>query len=354
MNRPCSIAAHVLRRTGSPKWWCTTHYAPAWGKAGERLERCGGARERTSLAGPELELDIERYPGGIALWGALPPVFDTSIAVGYERGIHVHARRAPGGCKEIDTTYSAVRVIARGASMTVIEEDAVNYVASVVFDMPLKDLRCSHCRHAHLDAGEFAVRAHRKHLCNRCGRHFYDPEGTRAVGNPLMGLKALLGDLAPRRPAIAVDRQLIVDQRDLPGGLQIWTSNPAIIWTAPRQEEDGIHVHGYDEKGRRLVDDTFCSVVIDGWVLDASQVRTFMAQRSLEHLASRVTCLICSVCGKAHFDEGADATNLRIERQCKKCGQLIMEAGRKKKVVSNPFVAVRYALLESFVRGVSS
>ena len=44
---------------------------------------------------------------------------------------------------------------------------------------------------------------------------------------------------------------------------ELWSSTPAVLWTANRPQEKEIHVHIY-EKGRRVVDDTFGTVVYKG------------------------------------------------------------------------------------------
>src|SRR5437867_8493135 len=106
---PCRIVAHVKRRTGKKKWWCETHQCAAWGPDGARLERCFLADAPQVAPEDILDLNLDAYPGGVAFWGALAPAYDSS-RLGYERGIHVHARLLPGGPKAIDRTYSEVRV----------------------------------------------------------------------------------------------------------------------------------------------------------------------------------------------------------------------------------------------------
>jgi hypothetical protein len=63
---------------------------------------------------------------------------------------------------------------------------------------------------------------------------------------------------------------LVLKQADFPGGIQIWGSNPAIVWTASRHEKAGIHVHAFrrDGDGTPERDETFSEVVIDGVRLD--------------------------------------------------------------------------------------
>jgi hypothetical protein len=45
--------------------------------------------------------------------------------------------------------------------------------------------------------------------------------------------------------------------------------------------EHGIHVHVYEGEGhRRLVDDTFGEVILNGWVLDRRQLWQFMTENT--------------------------------------------------------------------------
>ena len=59
---------------------------------------------------------------------------------------------------------------------------------------------------------------------------------------------------------------------------EIWSSTPAVVWTANRAQELGIHVHVYDG-ARRIVDDTFGEVAFRGKALD----RKVLWQRMTEN-----------------------------------------------------------------------
>jgi hypothetical protein len=104
-----------------------------------------------------LTIDPAQYPGGIALWGALPPVYDTT-QMGIERGVHVHARMVAGRKKkEIDSSYSAVRVKAGGQVISISEEAAVAYVAGAILGLSLKYIECPYCKSPHLDLENHAL-----------------------------------------------------------------------------------------------------------------------------------------------------------------------------------------------------
>jgi hypothetical protein len=59
----------------------------------------------------------------------------------------------------------------------------------------------------------------------------------------------------------------------------VWASTPAIIWTASRPQERGIHVHVH-RGGSRIEDDTFGSVILDGKALDRAQLFQRMVEQS--------------------------------------------------------------------------
>ncbi len=160
------------------------------------------------------------------------------------------------------------------------EIDAVYYMVSSVFGFGTRDVRCTLCGYPHLDKDWFSIHPHRRHLCAGCGRNFRDT--VSSIGNPIRATQETLG-LRRQKPTEA-PKSLSLRQRDYPGGIQIWGSNPAIFWSSEKPEEEGIHVHAYKREGELPnPDDTFSSVEIDGVRLDPVMVRTLMAQNSLPH-----------------------------------------------------------------------
>jgi transposase-like protein len=288
-------------------------------------------------------VNVANYPGGVALWGALPPVVNTAGAEG-ETGVHLHARPVAGEAKEIDKTFDEVTVVDGDHQVTITADSATAYNVSRLFGQTVTYLACPHCGEAHIDAAEFAVRPHRKHLCLACGRDFYD--AGPSIGNPI----ALLADrYGKQRRGFTPDRPLRVTHGDYPGGFQVWGTHPAIVWTGPKPEESGIHVHGFRiGELMPVVDETYSSVEIEGHVLDPKQVRLLMAQLAIPSLAKRLVSAECPRCRHAHFDEGIDAAVPRRERQCTECGATFEAAGRKKTVISNPMLAVATQINESF------
>ena len=56
---------------------------------------------------------------------------------------------------------------------------------------------------------------------------------------------------------------------------QIWASTPAVLWTAERPQERGIHVHVY-QGGEYCIDDTFGVVRYEGKILQRSDLLSTM------------------------------------------------------------------------------
>lgn len=279
-KRACSIEQVGKQRSGKPRFWCTVHQAPATGRYGIRLPECESAYREVNFKSI-VEIDAADYPGGIGIWGAVRPVFDTTNLV-EKSGIHVHARLSPNGKKEIDETVEAVRLKYRRdlldqGETTITRETAINYYISRFLDRNIKYLFCIHCGELHLDADYFAVKPHKKHLCHGCGRYFHDSE--RAVSNPIALLRERQGieNSDPIRP----DRAISLNQLDFSGGVQIWGSNPALIWTAERPEDEGLHLHAFDADGNERENNTFSQIKLDGILLNEEHIKHYMAQSNL-------------------------------------------------------------------------
>jgi transposase-like protein len=176
------------------------------------------------------------------------------------------------------------------------------------------------------------VHPHQRHLCSGCGQNFRDSE--RAIGNPLARIWEKFNGL---HKTLLAPRRVDIDQVQFPNGIQIWGSNPSIVWTSGRSEEEGIHIHAF---GDSPLDDTFSSVTIDGVPLDPTAVRTLMAQNALPHIAGRVAALQCPKCKESHFDTGEHAFTPHEQHICAKCKIEFRSRGRIRKVIGNPIVEV--------------
>jgi hypothetical protein len=220
-------------------------------------------------------------------------------------------------------------------------------MVSSVFGFDMRDVRCTICGYPHLDKDWFSIHPHRRHLCAGCGKNFRDT--VVGIGNPVRATQQMSG-LLPKSPK-ASTKTLSLCQRDYPGGIQIWGSNPAIVWSSERPEEEGIHVHAYKRDGEPAApDDTFSAVEIDGFKLDPLMVRTLMAQSSLPHLESRVVPLTCGRCGTMEFCGGDQAFTPATDRKCSACGGQLVGPTRLRKTIGNPLIATLERLAESALR----
>jgi len=345
----CDIRPVGKRRDGGTRYWCLAHKADATAKYGRRGKVCRAAHLPPILPEEILELDLDQYPGGVALWGAVPPIYDTT-RLPLDFGIHVHARKEADGEKAVDRTYRAVRLLGRqlpSDGLLISEIDAVYFMVSRVFGFDTRHVQCTFCGYSHLDKDWFSIHPHRRHLCAGCGKKFRDTSA--GIGNPIRATQEILG-LLPQRPTEAVET-LSLRQRDYPGGIQIWGSNPAIIWSSKKPEQEGIHVHAYKRDGELPHhDETFSAVEVDGVRLDPVMVRTLMAQNSLPHLESRVVPLKCDCCGEMEFSAGEQAFTPVVGRTCSKCDGPLRGPTRLRRTIGNPLIATLERLAESAPR----
>lgn len=335
----CDVVAIEKRRDGGTRYWCRAHRADATAKGGKPARKCRAADTIPIRPEEILTLDLDKYLGGVALWGAVPAVYDTT-RLPMDRGIHVHARLTPESKKEMDETRRAVRLVGSGLpadGVVVYEIDAIYYMVSSVFDFPMQYVTCTHCGWAHLDKDWFSVHPHRRHLCGGCGKHFRDR--VTGIGNPIIGVRDVLG-VGEHRVELA-EKVLDIKQSQYPGGIQIWGSNPAFLWTQPKHEEEGIHVHAFLEgETEPGLDDTFREVTIDGMKLDPAMVRVLMAQNVMPSLKDRVRSMDCPNCGEPGFDAGEAAYVPAPMHTCSECGRQFATPGRMRNVVANPLPAI--------------
>jgi hypothetical protein len=336
---PCDVVAIEKRRDGGTRYWCRAHRADATMKGGTAAPRCRGANTVPIRADETMTLDLDKYLGGVALWGAVPAVYDTTQQM-MDRGIHVHTRLTPECPKDTDWTYRAVRLVGRDLpeeGVVVSEIDAIYYMVSSIFGFPMIFVTCTHCGWPHLDKDWFAVHRHRRHLCSGCGKHFHDR--VTGIGNPIIGVRDAL--CIGEHEVVLAEKTLDLNQTEYIGGIQIWGSNPAFLWTQPKPEEEGIHVHAFLEgQTEPKLDDTYREVTIDGIRLDPVMVRVLMAQNVMPSLEGRVQAMTCPNCGHSQFDAGEAAYVPAPMHTCLECGRQFSSPGRTRNTVANPLPAI--------------
>ncbi len=335
----CYVVPAGKRRDGGTRYWCLRHRADATAKYGKPAHTCRAAHIPPFRPEDIFALDMNKYSGGIALWGAVPAVYDTT-RLPMDRGIHVHARVTPDAKKEMDCTFRAVRIVNERLpedGIAVSELDAIYYMVTSVFGYQMRQVTCSYCGCSHLDRDWFSVHPHRRHLCAGCGKHFSDTE--TGIGNPIVGVRDACG--MGDHKTTPSKRRIKITQTDFPGGVQIWGSNPAFLWTNKRAEEEGIHVHAF-RKNSDLpeLDETYGEVTIDGIDLDPARVRVLMAQSALPFLKHRVRSIECPSCREPQFSVGEHAFTPTAKHTCPRCDQQFAAPGRLRKTIANPLPAI--------------
>ena len=148
----CNVVAVAKRRDGGTRYWCLRHKADATAKYGKPALACRAAHIPPLRSEDIFSLNMDKYKGGVALWGAVPALYDTT-RLPMDRGIHVHARATPEAKKEMDRTYRAVRILSHrlpSDGIVVSEIEAIYYMATSVFGFQMRQVLCSYCNWPHL------------------------------------------------------------------------------------------------------------------------------------------------------------------------------------------------------------
>lgn len=338
-TKNCNIISVGKRRDGGTRYWCLRHKADATDKYGVPAQKCRYADIPDISTSETIKIDIAEYTGGVALWGAVPPVYDTTLQP-LDRGIHVHARRNSKNSKEIDETFRKVILVDGNKSSKkaeILELDAIYYMVTSVFGYPMKYVECTRCQYPHLDKDWFSLNPHQRHLCAGCGLYFRDTD--KAIGNPIKKTQLIFDNYPGKTKKI--NRTLKIKQSDYRGGIQIWGSNSAIFWTSNATEEEGIHVHAFtDDESLPVIDDTFSRVVIDGIELNPLMVRILMAQNSIPHINGRVLSFNCPHCLNPHFSSEKFSFTPSKTHACNHCHKEFQSRGRLKNVIGNPLIKI--------------
>lgn len=92
-------------------------------------------------------------------------------------------------------------------------------------------------------------------------------------------LKPLHDQFSRAASYVDVETELNIDEYP-EAQFALWASTPAVLWTAERAQERGIHVH-LGSKGQRLIDDTFGTVIYRGERLDRKALLDAMVQNTI-------------------------------------------------------------------------
>jgi hypothetical protein len=199
--------------------------------------------------------------------------------------IHVHIRNNIDGHKIIDQDFRAVSTLYSNkldlyasqeiTRVNITPPAAFDFVRALETKRVMSCINCSNCGYPHLDLANFADKPHRKHVCGNCGRDSIWSK-TPIVSTPL---KPLHDAFAKTLKYETPERTLDLDNY---GGYDftVWASTPAIVWTAARPQEFGIHVHIFNENGR-IIDDTFGTVIYHGEPLERAALVESMIKHTI-------------------------------------------------------------------------
>lgn len=276
----CDIVGAGKMRNGKGRWWCRTHQRH-WGTKADIAAAaqsgamcCSNHTTPMSYVVDPQHINLHDH-AEVGIWCSMPPALTNRGNSAPRRPrIHVHVRSRPGESKVIDGDFRALS-LHYNASDSLFGSSEITKVhltppAALEFVLALESgkamgcINCRDCGYPHLDLGEFARKAHSKHLCGNCGR-----DNTWSSG-PIAStpLKPLHDQFPQANRYEDVVKEIDLDEyAGLP--FQVWASTPAVIWTADRPQERGIHVHVYQD-GEYLVDDTFGTVIHNGRTLDRS------------------------------------------------------------------------------------
>ena len=285
---PCDIVNAGKFRHGAQRWWCRTHQIH-WGTKADFAAyrdsgtlQCANHHQHMNYVVSPLEIDFTEY-AEVGIWCSMPAAISTKPIKSRQPRIHVHLRENAGDAiKTIDRDFSAIALLYK-PELDLFQADEITRInvtppAALEFVLALEDgrdmdcINCNKCGYPHLDLGDFAKKPHRKHFCGNCGSDsIWSKEAI--VSTPL---KPIHDQLANSTEYETPDRCLNIDEfADCE--YNIWASTPAVLWTADRRQEKGIHVH-IEKNGKRVVDDTFGQVTLNGESLE----RTKLIQRMID------------------------------------------------------------------------
>ncbi len=277
---PCHVVPCGKFRNGARRWYCKTHQIH-WGtkadiaalpESGEVT--CSNHTMEMSYVVDPVVVEFNDFEE-IGIWCSLPPAMSTQSIEPRPPKIHIHKRYSGIDKKVLDRDYDAIVCsynqdlgLFANHEITQIQVTppaAFEFVRSLEEGRKMSCITCKKCGYPHLDLGSFATTPHAKHFCGNCGNDSIWSDG-KIVSTPL---KPLHDQFNNSNAYITPDRTINIDEY-ADHEFEIWSSTPAVVWTADRPQEQGIHVHIYVDGigGRRIVDNTFGQVIFKGVPLD--------------------------------------------------------------------------------------
>jgi hypothetical protein len=287
---PCEFVEAGKARNGAERWWCRTHQThwgtkadqAAFAKFGEM--RCANHTQLMNYVVAPMTVNLSDHEE-VGVWCSMPAAISTEEIQPRAPRIHVHVRPEKNGKKSVDRDFNAISLLHQDhiglfksndiTRVNVTPPAAFDFVCGLEAGRKMDCVNCSHCGYPHLDLGDFALKPHSKHFCGNCGRDSTWSK-TPIVSTPL---KPLHDQFAKTLKYETPPRALDLEEY---GGCTytIWASTPAVIWTAERPQEFGIHVHVHDG-AKRIIDDTFGQVLLKGEQLNRSALIKKMISRTV-------------------------------------------------------------------------
>jgi hypothetical protein len=291
---PCQIIPCGKFRNGANRWYCKTHQNH-WGTIGDKKAaresesneiECSNKNLPMSYVVDPFEIEFKDFEE-IGIWCGLPKALSSRPIKKRAPKIHVHRRKTGQEHKDIDGDFEAI-VLSYDTASGLFQTEEITKIqvtppAALEFLLALEEGRevacvsCKKCGYPHLDLGDFAKKPHKKHYCGNCGNDSVI-SSVPIVSTPLHPLREQFHNAnqytEPER-TLDLDEFLSRGKFDF----DIWPSTPAIIWTASRPQERGIHVHVYKDS-QKIIDDTFSKVIYQGAELSRAELWAAMLKNT--------------------------------------------------------------------------
>lgn len=287
---PCDFVYAGKYRHGANRWWCRTHQSH-WGTKADLAALQSSNEMQCANHAQLMNYEVDPYTvnldehAEVGIWCSMPAALSTAEIKPRPPKIHLHVRDMSETDKRIDKDFAAISAVYSTRQDLLSADDIVrvditppaafSFVCALEAHQEMSCIDCATCGHPHLDIGDFGKTPHRKHFCANCGRDSTWSKGP-IISTPLQPLHdrtaASLTRLWP-------DRSLNLDDFQ-DHSYTVWASTPAIVWTARRPQEYGIHVHvhaGMD----RIIDDTFGEVILKGKALVREELLQMMIDRAI-------------------------------------------------------------------------
>ena len=287
---PCDFVRAGVFRHGPPRWWCRTHQT-YWGTKADleshditKEMRCSQHDQPMNYVLSPVTLNVRDYDE-VGIWCSMPAAISTEAIDKRPPRIHVHVRPQANERKSVDRDFHAISVLYSDTlqlfgsnditRVNITPPSAFEFVNGLENKVEMSCVNCGRCGYPHLDLGDFARIPHKKHYCGNCGYDSTHSKG-KIISTPLQPLHDQFAKtLKYEKPS----RRINLDDYSN-CTYTVWASTPAVVWTAARPQELGIHVHIHRDR-KRIIDETFGEVMYKGKFLDRHALVKIMAERTI-------------------------------------------------------------------------